>query len=171
MLRGFMMVALAAFSGVSFGGNVEAQKDKVDVLSAADKGSTVIVTLKKGDVLSAGERSGMYWQVQTKDGKPGFVSVLAVKVKPSDSGSLNDAMRDAVKTGRAQQSADGSRTRSAVMGVRGLDDTSDTGLAASLRPNFHAVYMMEDRDVPRGRIDLQESIVSKEIERKSSAMK
>ena len=171
MLRLFFSSVLMVWSGACFAGTVEASKDGVDVFAAADKASSVISKLKKGDTLTAGERTGMYWQVQTKEGKPGFVSVLAVKVKPSTKEGLDEAMREAVKNGRAQQASDGGRTRSAVMGVRGLDDTSDTGLAASVRPNLHAVYMMEDRDIPRGRIDQQAVMVTAEIERKSSGNK
>ncbi len=171
MLRQLFFTAVLVWGGSCFAGMVEASKDGVDVLSAADKASAVLQKLKKGDTLRAGERSGMYWQVTGKDGKPGFVSVLAVKVKPGNDEGLNDAMREAVKNGRAQQSADGGRTRSAVMGVRGLDDTSDTGLAASLRPNLHAVYMMEDREMPRGRVDQQAALVTAEIERKVSGKK
>jgi hypothetical protein len=151
-----------------FAGVVESQKDGVDVYSAADKASSVIVKLKKGDTLRSQERSGMYWQVKTSDGKSGFVSVLVVKVKPEEKAGLNDAMREAVKSGRSQSTADGGRTRSAVMGVRGLDDTTDTGLAASLRPNLHAVYAMEDYDIQRGRIDAQANAVTKEIEGRMS---
>ena len=166
------LLRMALFTGLfaapAWAGVVESQKDGAEVYAAADKASAVVVKLKKGDTLSSQERSGMYWQVKTTDGKSGFVSVLAVKVKPEDKAGLNDAMREAVKNGRSQSAADGGRTRSAVMGVRGLDDTSDTGLAASLRPNLHAVYAMEDYDTPKGRIDAQADVVTKEIEGRMS---
>lgn len=169
MRRIVVLLVVYLCSSASFGGVVEATKDGVDVLATAEKGSTVLQKLNKGEVVSASERSGMYWQVKTKDGRTGFVSVLAVKAKPGDNKDLNEAMREAVMSGRAQQAADGGRTRSAVMGVRGLDDTSDTSLAASLRPNLHAVYAMEDRDLPRGRVDQQTALVAAEIQRKSAA--
>ena len=152
-------------------GIVESQKNGVEVYTAADKASAVLVKLKKGDSLPSQERSGMYWQVKTTDGKSGFVSVLAVKAKSEEKAGLNDAMREAVKNGRSQSSADGGRTRSAVMGVRGLDDTSDTGLAASMRPNLHAVYAMEDYEIPNGRVGIQADVVTKEIEGKMSGKK
>ncbi len=171
MVRHLILSAVFVWACPCLAGMVEATKDGVDVYAGADKASAVVSKLKKGDALTAGERSGMYWQVQTKEGRPGFVNVLSVKVKPSSKEGLDEAMREAVKNGRAQQSADGGRTRSAVMGVRGLDDTSDTGMAASLRPNLHAVYMMEDLDIPRARIDQQAELVTAEIERKSSGKK
>ena len=168
-MRVVRLMILAVFMADSaWAAMVEAQKDRVEVFAAADKGSPVLQSLAKGDALVAGERSGMYWAVKTKDGKSGFVSVMAVKVKPENKSGLNDAMREAVKNGRSQQSADGGRTRSAVMGVRGLDDTTDTGLAANLRPNLHAVYMMEDREAAITRIDELADSVSKEIEGRMS---
>ena len=159
----FAIVALF-LSGTSQAGQLVAAKPTVEIFSAGDKASAVLQTLKVGDTVAYTERKGMYWQVVTKDGKPGFVSVLAVKVKPEDKAGLNDAMREAVKNGRSQASADGGRTRSAVMGVRGLDDTSETGMAGSLRPNLHAVYAMEDFDQSVALIDEQAKIVLSEVE-------
>ena len=145
-------------------GMLVASKSTVEVFSSGDKESPVLETMKSGDTITYIERKGMYWQVTTKKGKAGFVSVLAVKVKPEDKAGLNDAMREAVKNGRSQSSADGGRTRSAVMGVRGLDDTSETSMAGSLRPNLHAVYAMEDLEMSISVIDEQERSVLAEIE-------
>ena len=160
----FKGVLLWLFPAVALAGTLEAQKDKVEVYSSADRKSSVVATLGKGDTLESGERSGMYWPVKTKNGKTGFVSVLMVKAKIEANSSLNDAMRDAVKKGRSSAAADGGRSRTAVMGVRGLDDTSDTGMAGSLRPNTHAVFAMEDFEIPKGRIELQSELVAREIE-------
>jgi hypothetical protein len=160
------------FSGqLLLGGTVESQKDGVEVYTAADKSSAVIQKLKKGDRLSAGERKGMYWQVKTTAGKDGFVNMLAVKVKPDENPGLADAMREAAKKGRSQSAADGGRTRSSVMGVRGLDDTGEVGVAANLRPNLHAVYSMEDFELPKDRINLQGDQVMTEVERKVNGSK
>lgn len=159
-----LMMLLTVTSASVLAGTLEVQKDKVEVYSAADKKSSVVATLKKGDTLDAGERAGMYWPVKTKDGKAGFVSILMVKAKVESKASLNDAMREAVKQGRSTSTADGGRTRSSVMGVRGLDDTSDTGMAGSLRPNTHAVYAMEDMEIPADSVDRQRDIVMSEVE-------
>ncbi|MEI6834286.1 MAG: hypothetical protein WCL28_09875, partial [bacterium] len=80
-------------------------------------------------------------------------------------------MREAAKKGRSQSAADGGRTRSAVMGVRGLDDTGEVGVAANLRPNLHAVYSMEDFELPKDRINLQGDQVMTEVERKVNGSK
>jgi hypothetical protein len=147
-----------------FAGTLEAQKDGVEVYTAGDKKSAVITKLKKGDIISSSERKGMFWQVKTKDGKAGFVSVLAVRAKADGNANLNDAIREAVKQGRGAAAADSGRSRSSVMGVRGLDDTSDTGMAGTLKPNMIAVYAMEDLDIPASAVDQQAELVVKEVE-------
>lgn len=166
-----MRFTLIAFSLVmlplsAMAGTVESQKENVEVYSAPDKASAVLQKLKKGDTLDSGERKGMYWQVKTASGKEGFVSVLAVRVKPDEKVGLADAMREAVKKGRSQSAADGGRTRSSVMGVRGLDDTSEVGVAANLRPNLHAVYALEDFQVSQEKVKAQGDLVFAEIESK-----
>ena len=99
----FKGVLLWLFPAVALAGTLEAQKDKVEVYASADRKSSVVATLGKGDTLESGERSGMYWPVKTKNGKTGFVSVLMVKAKIEANSSLNDAMRDAVKKGAVQR--------------------------------------------------------------------
>jgi len=169
-----MMVVLSALllvTQVSLAGTLESQKDGVQVLSSPDKSSSVLETLKKGDKLSAGERKGMYWQVKTSAGKSGFVSMLAVRMKADENLGLVDAMREAVKKGRSQSAGDGGRVRSSVMGVRGLDDTSQVGLAANLRPNFHAVYALEDFELSSERVISQGDLVIAEVEQKVAKIK
>jgi hypothetical protein len=151
-------------------GTLEAQKDS-EVYAAGDKKSEVIAKLSKGDIVTSTERAGMYWQVKTKDGKSGFVSVLAVRAKSDGSANLNDAIREAVKDGRGAAAADSGRSRSSVMGVRGLDNTSETAMASSLKPNMMAVYGMEDLDLPKGAVDQQAELVSSEIESRMSRSK
>ncbi len=166
-----LIAVILLISNTGMAGTLVAAKPSVPVYTAGDKDSPVLATLKSGDTVAYSERKGMYWQVVTKAGKPGFVSVLAVKVKPEENAGLNDAMREAVKSGRRQASADGGRTRAAVMGVRGLDDTSETGMAGSLRPNLHAVYAMEDREMAIATIDEQAKLVLTEIEGRASGRK
>lgn len=157
---------LAFSPSLMLAGSVESQKENVEVFSAPDKASTVLQKLKKGETINSGERKGMYWQVKTAAGKDGFVSVLAVRVKTDEKVGLADAMREAVKKGRSQSAADGGRTRSSVMGVRGLDDTSEVGVAANLRPNLHAVYALEDFQVSEETVKVQGELVFAEIESK-----
>lgn len=160
-------VVTASLCGATtlLGSSVEAKKDNVEVYASADKAAAILAKLKKGESVTSKERSGMYWQVKLQSGQSGFVSVLNVKVKSDgESGGLNNAIREAVKAGRASGEQDGSRSRSAVMGVRGLDDTSDTAMAGAVRPNLRAVYMMEDLDISPEKIDQQADIVTRDIE-------
>lgn len=157
------LMAISFLIGVpAIAGSVEAKKDDVEVFAAADKGSAVVTKLKKGQAVTSSERSGMYWQVKLPDGKAGFVSVMAVKIKAEAGGGLSDTLRDAVKAGRTNAEQNGARSRSAVMGVRGLDE-NNTEMAGSVRPNLRAVYSMEDTEVVQGKLDQQAAIVENDI--------
>lgn len=159
----FAVAAMSlTFSIPVFAGTVEAKKDGVEIFSTADKGASVVATLKKGETASAGDRSGMYFKVTLPGGKSGFVSVLNVKIKTEAGGGLNDAIRNAVKEGRNAAEDSGARGRSAVMGVRGLDD-NNTAMAGSVKPNLRAVYEMEDFSIPQDKFDQQAAIVESDI--------
>ena len=158
--------AIVSIASTAIGASVEAKKDGVEIYATADKGAAVLQKLKKGESVASGERSGMYWKVKLAGGQAGFVSVLNVKSKTDgESGGLNNALREAVKAGRSSGD-DGSRSRSAVMGVRGLDDTGDTAMAGAVRPNLRAVYLMEDIEVSQEKLDQQAELVNREIERR-----
>jgi hypothetical protein len=144
-------------------GTLEVQKDGTKILASGEKNASTVATLKKGDLLTSSERSGMYWRVKSKDGKSGFVSVLAVRAKPDTSGGINDAIRQVVKEGRGASTNDSGRARSSVMGVRGLDDTSDTGMAAVVKPNMVAVYALEDFELAEGSLERLAEGVSLEV--------
>jgi hypothetical protein len=157
-----MTLTVTLASSPVFAGAVEAKKDGVEVFATAEKGAAVVATLKKGETATAGDRSGMYFKVTLPGGKAGFVSVLNVKIKAESGGGLNDAIRDAVKEGRSAAEETGARGRSAVMGVRGLDD-NNTAMAGSVKPNLRAVYEMEDFQLPKDKFDQQAAIVESDI--------
>jgi uncharacterized protein YgiM (DUF1202 family) len=162
------LAALTVTEGLAFGASVAAKKDGVEVLSEAAKGASVLATLKKGDTVDAVERKGMYWQVKTSAGATGFVSVMNVAHKTSEEDkSLSKAIRDAAKDGRGDDdSVVATRTRSAVMGVRGLDESADTSAVGNVKPNLRMVYGMEDRVVnPKSLEDLGNKVTA-EIEKK-----
>ncbi len=159
------MVATGSISTRALAGSVEAKQDGVQVTAAPDKGAPVVHTMKAGEVVDSTERKGMYWQVKVPGGKSGFVSVLQVKVKASDSdgGAISGAIRDAVQNGRATSDGANARARTTVMGVRGLDETNDTSYAANARPNLKAVFSMEDTKVPAAQIEGLSEKVFEEI--------
>jgi hypothetical protein len=161
-----VIFALFAASGVVRAGELEAKKDGVEVYSDSSK-SSVLGTLKKGEKLTYTERKGMYWAVTHKS-KPGFVSVMAVQSASSGgTSSVTSAIKDAVRQGRDSEDAGNNRARSAVMGVRGLDD-SDSAFAGNVKPNLRMVYSMEDTVVPTSEIKQLEADVLKEVEDISS---
>ena len=147
-------------------GELEAKKDGVEVYSDSSK-SSVLGTLKKGEKLAYTERKGMYWAV-THNSKHGYVSVMAVQNASSGgASSVTSAIKDAVKQGRDSEDAGNNRARSAVMGVRGLDD-SDSAFAGNVKPNLRMVYSMEDTVIPTSEIKQLEADVLREVEDISS---
>lgn len=160
-----VMISVLALSPSLWAAPVAAKKDGVAVTTEAKKDSAVLLELKKGEVLEAGDREGMFWKVKTKDGKAGFVSVMMVQRQAGDESGLASALRDeALKARQNNDGSDSSRARSAVMGVRGLDETKDTAMAGNIRPDLRAVYRMEDRNIASARIERIENLVQKEIE-------
>jgi len=155
-----LLVASAAYAG-----QLEAKKGSVDVFAEASKKSTVIASLKQGQTIESLERKGMYWEVKTADGKTGFVSVFDVKKAESEPSTFSKAIRDATQEGRDTDSVADSRSRSAVMGVRGLGEDDDTAFAGEARPNLRAVYAMEDIVVSEKDLEKQGELVFAEIEK------
>ncbi len=164
-----LTAGLLALSSGLWAAPVAAKKDGVPVTSEAKKDAAVLVELKKGDVLEAGDREGMFWKVKTKDGKAGYVSVMLVQRQAGEDSNLASALRDeALKARQNNDGSDSTRARSAVMGVRGLDESKDTAMAGNIRPDLRAVYRMEDRIVANTRVDRLEQLVLKEIENTNS---
>ncbi len=154
-----------ALPQMALAATVAAKKDGVTVTSEAKRDSAVIQELKKGDTVDAGDREGMFWKVKTKDGKAGYVSVMAVQRQGGEDTGLASAIRDeALKARQNNEGSETTRARSAVMGVRGLDESKDTAMAGNIRPDLRAVYRMEDRAVASARVDRLEQLVGKEIE-------
>ena len=164
-------LAVAAWlaAGSALAAHVEAKKDGVEVFADATNKSAVVTTLKAGETVAAGERKGMFWSVTTTAGKAGFVSVLVVKHKPDADGGLVKAINFASKEGRAEGDGTDARTRSAVMGVRGLADDDNVGNAANIRPNLRAVYQMEDIHANDKKVKALGDQVLREVSRKVSA--
>ena len=136
-----------------------------DALSAAKKDAPVVQKLAKDKVINASARDGMYWHIKLDDGKEAFVSVLSVRQHSTDAG-LSDALRSAVQNKRDEKDSANARERSAVMGVRGLDESSDTKFAGNIRPNLRAVYTMEKFLVSQASVQKLEDEVHAEIEKK-----
>ncbi|MDD9951428.1 MAG: SH3 domain-containing protein [Zetaproteobacteria bacterium] len=143
------------------------KRKSAKVFAEPNKKSTFIAELKKNDELTENGRKGMYWKVATREGKKGYVSVLAVKTKPNnDNAGLSAALRSAVQQGRSSEDAANVRSRSAVMGVRGLASSDDVQFAGNLKPNPRLVFMMESMVVTSEELATIEEGVYSEIEAK-----
>ena len=153
------------FSTITLGAMVEARRPNTKIYAKPSSKSAVLATLSKGDALDSIERRGMYWAVKLDRGE-GYVSVMAVKHKASDSGGgLAKAIRKVVNTSRSTD-ASAVRSRSVVMGVRGLADGNAVS-AGSVRPNLRAVYAMEDELVSTRETDQLGRLVFREIRKKA----
>lgn len=145
---------------------VEAKSSDVKVYAKPEKNAQVIKELQKGDVLESEDRKGMYWKVKLDDGSPGFVSVMQVKRKSVESDDkLASELRKAVQE-QANSSDSSIRTRSAVMGVRGLDESKDIDFIGNVKPNLRSVYNMENMAVEKKELEKLEEQVFAEIENK-----
>lgn len=162
-------LGLTLGASAALGAEVEAKKAGVEIYSDATNKSDVLGKMGDKESLAAGERKGMFWEVTTKDGKKGFVSVLAVTRKADGDANLANAIKSVVKDGRQEGENNNERARSAVMGVRGLREDDNMANAANIRPNLRAVYAMEDTSVGKKKVeDLGESVFN-EIAKKSGA--
>jgi hypothetical protein len=168
-------VKLLAFLGLTLGAapalgaEVEAKKAGVEIYADATNKSDVLGKMGDKESLPAGERKGMFWEVTTKDGKKGYVSVLAVTRKADADANLANAIKNVVKDGRQEGDNNNERARSAVMGVRGLREDDDMANAANIRPNLRAVYAMEDANVAKKKVEELGESVFNEIAKKSGA--
>lgn len=166
LLNQFLIAAVTiALSSTAYAGSVVAKKNNVKVHTEASKTSGVIATLSKGDKIESSERKGLYWKVKTAAGESGFVSILNVKRADSGESSISQAIRAASEDGRSDgDEVENTRTRTAVMGVRGLDESSETQYAGNTKPNLRLVYQMEDRKVSKKALDKIENQVMRELQ-------
>ncbi len=168
LLKALILLPLIGGGSAALAAQVEAKKD-IDIYKEATNKSEVLGTLKTGEAVESVERKGMFWEVKTKEGATGFVSVLAVKHNAEAGGNLAKAIKNAVKQGRTEEDSDDSRQRSAVMGVRGLADDDSAGNASALRPNLRAVFAMEDINPRQKELEALGSDILAEIEKKALA--
>ena len=148
----------------SFAKTIQAKSD-VQVLSAPKKKAPVILSIKKGDTLKATNRLGMYWKVKA-GGKEGFVSILKVKLKKSDT-NIEDMITREIQQSRDEGDLSQVRGRSTIMGVRGLDETTEIESAGNVKPQLRLVYDMENYTLSKSKISELEELVTKEITKRT----
>ena len=163
-MKFLLVISFAVFASYGYSASIEAKKDGVKVLKEAKRSATTLMTLKKGEALESISRKGLYWKVKTPKGE-GFVSVMKVKRNASSGGGLSKAIRLATKDGRdSGENMANARSRSAVMGVRGLDENDDTAMIGNMKPNLRMVFAMEDRHVSPKKINALGDKILKEVE-------
>ncbi len=140
-------------------------KRSTKIFASPDKSGAILKQLEKGDLVESVGRKGMFWKVKIGENQ-GFVSVLSVKRKVTKSNEIADVIRSQARESRASGESASIRSRSAVMGVRGLDESDNLATAGNIKPDLRAVYKMEDQHVIGSKVvNAYESRISKEIER------
>jgi hypothetical protein len=159
--------AFGLFAVTASAAGLVAKKSGVKVTAQPKPGAEVVGTLGKGDAVQSVARKGMFWQVELADGNEGYVAVFHVKRQTGSSGGLSDAVRQAAQETREEgDDVSSTRMRSAVMGVRGLDESSNTALAGNVTPNLPLVYKMEDRKVASERVESLQQRIQHEIRKR-----
>ena len=160
-------IFLLVSSGTLQAAEVMAKKDGVPVYAEASNRSTVVIKLKAGQAVQSNERKGMFWQVKLSNGAIGYVSVLAVNRQANENdSSFAKAVRAGANKGREGSEVNALRSRSSVMGVRGLDESEESASAGNVTPNLRVVYAMEDRHVSEKKLQALGAAVTSEIEHK-----
>jgi len=160
-----VVIMLAFIISVWGTASIKIDKKIVKIYNKPSKKSKILKKLKKGTVLSAIKRQGMYWQIKLKDGQTGFVSILKVKYSQKVNNQISDVLNSFIKTGRREKSTLSTRTRSAVMGVRGLAE-SDVSKAGEIIPDLKLVYQMEDLKISHEKIKKFSKSILKELEKR-----
>jgi hypothetical protein len=169
VLRWFVMtLGLISWSLFANATDLEVKAKGTQLLDKANRNAGVIAELKAGESLSSSGREGMFWKVKTSAGKEGYVNFTSVQRVAGQNDALGAAIQKAAHESRDMDGVKTARSRSAVMGVRGLDESSQTANAGAVRPNMRLVYNMEDFVVSQKELDDLENMIHKEIESSGS---
>ncbi len=169
-LTTLLSLSLFVASGAAFSAQVSAKKDGTQIMSEPKKGGSIVKELKKGETIESSDRAGMFWKVKTADGISGYVSVMAVQREVENDSGIQNALHDAaMKARNSSESGETTRARSAVMGVRGLNENNELAEIGTLRPDLRAVYHMEDRPLSGKRVDKIEELVLREVANAAAA--
>lgn len=169
-LSAILPIGFLFFANVALATQVSAKKDGTQVMSEPKKGASVVKELKKGETIESFDRAGMFWKVKTSEGKEGYVSVMAVQREAEKDSGIQTALHDAaMKARNSTEGGESTRARSAVMGVRGLNENNELAEVGSLRPDLRSIYRMEDRSLNVKRVDRLEALVLREVENAAAA--
>jgi hypothetical protein len=138
---GFLRLGVLVWiSFILVGAQVRVKKSEAVILEEPKKESKTLKTVPEGTLLNldGSARHGMYWKVTG-----GYVNVLDVR-KEESAAREEDSLAAAIQKDHETKSKENSvRSRSAVMGVRGLDDEGDLSKVGSLAPKLDKVDAME----------------------------
>ncbi len=169
LIRGIQtLIVCCGFASTTLFAAKVVAKNNTPITSEPKKDAVVLQELKQGEEVEVGERKGLFWEVKLASGQKGFVSFMAVKKKEEGTGGISEALRTAAKETREKEESNGSRARTAVMGVRGLTDKDKlVSQAGSVKPDLRAVFQMEDTNVDKSKIEALENKVMGEISKRN----
>lgn len=138
------------------------KKAGVSVYSKAVPNAPALGTLKDHEKVEASTRMGMYWVVQF-NGQKAYVRVA--DVQPARNSDVSSALK---YQANKKDGENGGRARAtAVMGIRGLDDSEDITGGGTGKPNTELTHRMENRPVDSHAISEIEKSVNAELEAQS----
>lgn len=154
----FVGAALSAHVALAF--DLSPKKAGVSLRAQPAADAAVVKVLQGNERLKVTSKSGLYWAV-TLGGEKGFV--LSSEVQPArsqDDSNVRSGFQSAVQGNKDSPK----RTRSAVMGIRGLDDAEEISNKAGDRNNPNATQKMENRPISKDSVNRLEDAVTKENE-------
>ena len=166
----FSMILVSSFSTTLVARTLVTKKNSAKIYKSPKKKPPSLVTLKKGEILNKiGPRKGAYWHVSYAQEKTntkieGFIHFRSARLQRSKSSGIVKAITKDIQKNRNTTVDEPSlvRTRSAVMGVRGLSTSDDIDFAGNVRPNLRMVYTMEGITVSNKAIKAISKLVEQE---------
>ena len=157
---------LFVLAGSSFGKSITSitpkKKPFTVIYESNNRKSEEVGKLQYGKKIDAIERKGMYWKVNFNK-KEAYISVRKVKIVKSDNSGVLNLITEEIQKSQNKDDSSMVRARSAVMGVRGLDEGRDIEFVGNVRPNLRLVYNMEGLVVSKSDIISLQSLVENEI--------
>ncbi len=164
MFKFLIIFILFNYSILAFADSVLFKKDTY-LLKDSKKDTETKILIKKDSECDLDERKGMFYKVSCPEGD-GFIYFTAATRKMSSSGLAETLKKVAIEArdNAANGVGENTRSRTAVMGVRGLSESNELSQISNMKADLKTVYQMEDRVVDENRINLLENLVHEEIE-------
>lgn len=160
IFKSTVLVGVAVAAQAAFAFELTPKKAGVSLRAKPTVDGPVVKVLQGNERLKVTSKSGLYWAV-TLGADKGFV--LSSEVQPlrsNEESNVRSGFKSAIQGNKGNQK----RTRSAVMGIRGLDDAEEISNKSGDRNNPNATQKMESRPISKDSLNRLEESVNKENE-------